>query len=295
MKIPCSGLIMAMILVSTNGWTQQPGYKGKLTIPDSSHYQIIETKDGSDWEGRITEISETSVHFVTRFGEMKIPIQDIKEIETLEMSSIKEGRYWFPNPNATRLFFAPTGRMLPQGKGYFADYYIFFPSLTFGINNHCTLGGGMSLIPGAGLSSQAFFLTPKFGLSASEHLHIAAGVLAIIIPTEEDDEESFSIGILYGVGTLGSPDQSLTFGLGYGYEKGNLADSPILVLGGESRVSSRIALVTENWFGAGLDGAVLSFGMRFLGRRLSADFALAAPVGQEESFAFPYLDFIYAF
>ncbi|NQT27110.1 hypothetical protein HQ585_17280 [candidate division KSB1 bacterium] len=308
MKTQWIGFFVVIIFISANGWTQEPAtYKGELIIPDSSQYQIIETRDGADWEGRITEITETSVQFVTKFGDVNIPIQDIKEINTLEMTAVKEGQFWFPNPNTSRLFFAPTGRMLPQGEGYFADYYILFPSLTFGITNNFTLGGGMSLIPGAGLDHQLYFITPKIGLKASESMHIAAGALAIVVPSmesengeddenREDDEEPFSMGILYGVGTIGSPDKSFTIGLGYGYTRGNLADSPLLVLGGEIRSSAHIAIVSENWFGGGMDGGVLSLGVRFFGRRLSADLALGVPVGfGGESFALPYIDFVYAF
>jgi len=289
------GFILTVLACSSLGWAQeQAHYQGELILPDSTQYQIIETRDGSDWEGRITEISETSIRFVTKFGEMNIPIADIREISTLDMTTIKQGKYWFPNPNTTRLFFAPTGRMLPQGEGYFADYYIFFPSVTFGITSNFTLGGGMSLIPGVGLDNQLYFITPKIGVKASSNMHIALGLLALAIPL--DDEDAFSLGILYGVGTVGSADQSMTLGLGYGYHEGNLADKPLLVLGGEIRSSAHTALVSENWFGGGMEGGILSFGVRFFGRRLSVDLALALPITSEgESFAFPYLDFVYAF
>ncbi len=73
---------------------------------------------------------------------MTFSVFEITEVKLVSEDRFKEGKYWFPNPNATRLFFAPTARMLKKGEGYFADYFIFFPTFTFGVTNNFTLGGG---------------------------------------------------------------------------------------------------------------------------------------------------------
>ena len=65
----------------------------------------------------------------TRYGTLHIPQSQIREIREIGQFSLKKGEYWFPNPNTTRLFFAPTARTLEKGDGYFADYYLFFPLL----------------------------------------------------------------------------------------------------------------------------------------------------------------------
>ena len=56
------------------------------------------------------------------------------------------------------------------------------------------------------------------------------------------------------------------------------------MIGGETRVSRRIKLITENWFftGAGGDGLVTG-GVRFIGDRLSADLGLGGATGADGS------------
>jgi hypothetical protein len=133
-----AGILMVVISASC---ALAADLRAQLVIPDSAHVQILKFSDGT---------TSMAVQFTASFGEMTVAIGKIEEIRTVPVAGIKEGKYWFPNPNATRLFFGPTGRMLRQGKGYFSDYYVFFPAVTYGINDHVTLGGGMSLVPGLG-------------------------------------------------------------------------------------------------------------------------------------------------
>ncbi|HEX9971959.1 MAG TPA: hypothetical protein VGD14_07815 [bacterium] len=274
-----------------------------LKIPDSEHFQIITTHDKSTMIGRILEIREKEIRFKAEFGEITIPIDKITSIEIVPASSIKEGVYWFPNPNATRLFFAPTARMLNKGDGYFADYYLFFPAFAYGITNNITIGGGMSLIPGIDIDKQIFYFTPKVGLSATKNFNLGIGALIIKIPDfdgdeeeNEDDIKSPLVGLLYGVGTYGNPNSSLTVGLGYGFVDDEVADKPMIMIGGEHRISRRLALVTENWILPGVDNPMVSYGVRFFGEKMSFDLALLNTMGKDAVFpGIPYVDFVFNF
>jgi len=120
----------------------------QLTIPDSSQIQILTLEDGSTLVGRIIEVNDDNLLYKTKYGTLTISILDIAELKLIKKDKIKKGKYWFPNPNCTRLFFAPTARMLKKGEGYFADYFIFLPTFTFGVTDIFTLGGGFSIMPG---------------------------------------------------------------------------------------------------------------------------------------------------
>ena len=115
-------------------------------------------------------------------------------------------------------------------------------------------------------------------------MDLAIGALILKPP-----EDISSLGILYGVSTFGSLDKSVTVGVGLGYVEDELADEPMIVLGGEIRTSKRISLVTENWVVPEKDTPVLSLGFRFFGEKLSSDFALIFPLEDEVS-VFPYID-----
>ena len=260
-----------------------------MTIPDSTQTQILIIDDGLTFIGRIIEIGEKKIKFETKYGVMTISIFQITDLKLVSDDQLKDGKYWFPNPNCSRLFFAPTGRMLKQGEGYFADYFIFFPTVTYGITNNFTLGGGFSIVPGLDLFEQILLFTPKIGIKTSKKMDLAVGALIVKLP-----EDAPSAGILYGVSTFGSLDKSITVGLGYGYIGDKFADKPMIVLGGESRTSRNISLVTENWLVPEKDTPVISVGLRFFGEKLSTDFALIFPM-EEELFIFPYVDFVYKF
>ena len=282
--------IIIMLIIFTQLFSTEKS-KGVVSIgvPDSTQVQILTVEDGSSFIGRIIEIGEEEIKFETKHGVLTFSIFEITELKLVSEDQFKEGKYWFPDPNCTRLFFAPTARMLKQGEGYFADYFVFFPTITLGITNNITLGGGFSIIPGLDLDEQILVFTPKVGITTSKKMNLAIGALVIKPP-----EDISTLGILYGVSTFGTLDKSFTFGLGYGYAEDELADKPMIVLGGETRTSRSVSLVTENWIVPEKDEPILSFGLRFFGEKLSADFALIFPM-EEDVFIFPYIDFVYKF
>ena len=95
---------------------------------------------------------------------------------------------------------------------------------------------------------------------------------------------------------FGTTDKSFTIGIGYGFADGDLAEKPMIMVGGETRVSRRVALVTENWILPGVDNPLISYGVRFFGEKLSVDLALLNTLGEDSLFpGFPYLDFVFNF
>ena len=270
----------------------------RLAIPDTTQIQVLETTDGSTNIGRIVEIGTEEIAFKTDLGIIHISISKIKHIETVSVDLIRKGELWFANPNITRLFFAPTARMLKQGKGYFSDYYLFFPGFAYGITDRFTLGGGLSIFPGVDMNDQLFFVAPKFGLVQEKTFSFAMGALLVRIPGDDDvfQDDPEVAGILYGVTTFGQPDASLTAGLGYGFVDGNLADRPMVMIGGEKRLTRRTAFVTENWIFPGIDEPLISYGIRFFGKRLSVDLGLINTIGDGAIFpGVPYIDFVVQF
>ena len=269
----------------------------RLEIPDTTQIQVIETTDGSKNIGRIVQIDEDEIAFKTDLGIVRIPIAKIKRVETMARSAIRKGKVWFQNPNATRLYFAPTGRTLKKGKGYFSNYYLFFPGFSYGLTDRLTVGGGFSIFPGVDMDEQLFFIAPKLGLMQNESVQVALGALFVRVPGDDGwDDDPEGAGIFYGVTTLGNPDASLTLGFGYGFVGGNLAERPMVVIGGEKRLTRHTAFVTENWIYPGLENPLISYGVRFFGKRLSVDLALLNTIGDEALFpGVPYVDFVFQF
>ena len=258
--------------------------------------QIITLQDGSEIMGRVTSVADSEVTFQSDLGELKIPISKIRGVREIPRSSIKAGVFWPVNPNSTRLFFSPTARMLKKGQGYFSDYYIFFPGIAYGLTDNITLGGGVSLFPGLGFDKQIYYFTPKIGLATSKNTSLALGALIISIPHKVFDENVPAFGILYGVGTYGGPDGSITAGLGFGFVDDRVADKPVGVIGGEKRLTRRISFVSENWIFPGVDNPLISYGARFFGENISIDLGFITPTGEDFIFpGVPWIDFVFNF
>ncbi len=287
-------MIASPLLSSSANAQSQTVERVELMIPAEDMIQMLSLRDGSKLMGRITNIADSVITFVTDMGEMNIAIDKIIEIKEVPKESIREGSHWFVNPNTSRLYFAPTGRMLKKGQGYFNDIYLFFPGMAYGITDNVTIGGGMSLFPGVDIGDQLLYFTPKVGVKTSETSSLAAGALILALP--EIDDESPLVGILYGVGTFGKPDASLTVGLGYGFVDDEFAEKPMLMVGGEKRFSRRVSFVSENWIIPGADQPLISYGFRFFGEGISVDLALLNTLGDDMIFpGLPYVDFVFNF
>jgi len=248
-------------------------------------------KDGSEIIGTIQREDSILVEFrsISKVS-MRVLREQIRSLVRLP-GNVLGGEFLRSDPNYTRLFFAPTGRALKNGQGYFSTYEIFFPFVAVGIGDIVTLAGGMSLIPAA--DNQIFYLAPKITPIHFKDLDISAGVLYINVTSAD-----FSgLGIVYAVGTYGSSNGALTVGLGWGFSQGELANKPILLLGGELRVSNSVKFITENWIPPGTDLIIYSFGVRFFGENLAADLGFIRPSRFGASgFPFvPWIGFAYNF
>ena len=300
MRINLSGFTVA-VMFFVAGLTLQAQEAARtglqLVIPDSTHLQVLELRSGERLVGRIVEIREQEIDFQAGLGKVTVEIARIKTIRTLPASAMKNGDFWFPNPNNTRLYLSPTARMLKQGEGYFQNIWLFFNGVAVGITDNITIGGGMSVFPTDDfLSDNIFYLTPKIGVHAGSNVDLAVGALYIFLPFDDGfDDGSNSAGILYGVATLGDDNHNLTGGLGYGFANGELADSPVMMLGGEYRLGKRISFVSENWIIPDGEAALISYGLRIFGEKLSVDLSFLNASSDPIFPGAPYVDFVVNF
>ena len=244
----------------------------------------ITLSDESSLIGTIISEDDSTLQFKTLSGlELAIPTNIIRKQRQIS-SKIVEGKVWRTDPNQTRVFFAPTGRALKSGQGYFSVYEIFFPFIAVGASDYITLAGGLSLFPGS--SEQLFYLAPKITPLQLEKFDLSAGILYIFVPDEVNNA-----GIFYTVGTYGTAAASITFGLGFGFSGGDVADKPVYAVGAELRSSNSVAFITENWFIPDSEFQIVSFGLRFFGENLAADFGLVHPLGADTR-GFPFLPWV---
>jgi hypothetical protein len=261
----------------------------KYVVSDTIKATRFELKGGSILIGTVIKEDKSLVTINLLSGSTTtIKKQSIINREIVS-SNIKNGEYWSNDPNKTRLFFAPTGFGLKSGDGYFAAYEIFFPMVAVGVLDHLTLAGGVSLFPGS--SQQIFYFAPKLTIYQNNQHAISIGDFYVKYPDNED-----YLNIVYAVGTASFNNDNGTAAItaGIGFETSS--KEPMILIGGELRISRYAKLISENWVIINNDFSFASFGIRFLGKYLAADFAFILPlVKNTEINLFPWIGFAYNF
>lgn len=244
-------------------------YSSKEILPeqeDDTNKVIIQLNDGSELIGHIRKADSLSVEFETLSGaKMVLMRNQIISVEQSKRESLIE-----EDPNKSRLFFAPTGRTLNQGDGYFSVYEIFLTTFAYGITDYISVAGGISLVPGA--DEQVFYFNSKVRLLHSKSTDLSAGIMYGNTTKSGGD----GLGVIYAVGSFGTIENSITAGAGMDFvasDKGN--SDPVFILGGEVKLSKSIKLISENWISSSEDSPLFfSLGLRFFGRKLAGDFGL---------------------
>jgi hypothetical protein len=257
-----------------------------IAVAPADVTQEIRLRDGTSAFGRVDTVEGTRVTFRTLAGAtLTIDATDIVSLATVE-GRASGTEFWKDDPNPTRLFFGPTGRPLKRGDVYLGVYEIFIPFVQVGITDRFSIGGGTPLVFGGG-GDRPFWFTPKFTVIAQPTTQVAVGAMHIM------NIDGDSLGVAYGAWTQGTRDTAFTVGVGYAYERFEDNGAPVVMIGGEHRVHRHVKLVTENYVFK--EGGIASAGVRFMTGRLSADLGLATPLGVDDVFVFPVVNFVWTF
>lgn len=253
------------------------------TSVDTAAVQEVRLTDGSTLYGWILDDRDP-----VRFRLLSGDVLELSRVRVVSMrparGRVVKGGFWREDPNITRLFFGPTGRGLRRGKGYVAAYELFMPFIGLAVTDNLVLAGGTPMF--GGMDERPFWLAPKLRVFSGDATDVAVGALVFAVEDE-------SAGVLYGVATRGSPDRSLSLGLGYGFVNGDLGERPAVMAGFDVRMSKSVKLLSENYLFPGGVG-LLSIGPRFFGERLSADLGMGVIFdGEGESVTFPIVNFVY--
>ena len=239
---------------------------------------VLELRDGSTLLGTILAVTAESVRIEVKSGTLDVARADIAAVRKASGRTGPGGAVWPENPAGKRLLIGSTALPLEKGEATFSDVYLFFLSGQVGVTNRVSIGAGLSVFPLEDFTENLFYLTSKITLLDTKPVKFAVGGLAGYLGGLRDDaviDSDASLGFLYGVATHGSRENNLTAAVGWGYQGGEIANQPVVMLGGQARVNKRLALISENWIvhNDGETHALVSYGFRILGERLAADVA----------------------
>jgi hypothetical protein len=283
----CIALTLVLAAATTATAQQATPSQAPIEVPAADALQELVLKDGTRAYGRVEQVDGDRVSFRTTAGAV-IAVERAQIVSVRNADGrIINGEFRPADPNPTRLFFAPTGRSLRRGETYLGVYEIVLPFVQVGITDRISIGGGTPLVFGFD-GEHPFWITPKVQILNLPKTQLAGGIMHFM------NVGDGSFGIAYGVVTQGSADSAVTLGAGYAYERyGENDGAGVAMLGGEHRVSRGVKVITENYVWSG--GGIATAGVRWMGERLSADLALAVPLGAGEVVAFPIVNFVYSF
>lgn len=304
----CAASTAVLFALSPHAARAQGEARPGPTPPDSAAHNIralpgqnvaVRLRDGSTVMGRVERADGDSVVVVGSAGRLALPrasVDDVRAAGSAHTRANGSTDCWFENPNATRLFFGPTGRTLARGQGYVADFEVVIASAHVGLTDRVMVGGGGLLIPGV---PTVWFVSPKVGLIRGDQFNLSVGAVAGGVGDYGDalTRRGGDIGgIAYVAGTYGSPDHSLTLAVGDGFAGSKVSGQPAVMLGGETRVARRISLVSENYILPTVNAPLVSYGLRFMGEKIAVDLAFFNFTDGRVGFpGIPYVDFVFRF
>jgi len=262
-------------------------------LPPVDTSQVVELwlSDSTSLRGRVVAEDLASLMLVTAAGvRVTVPRTSLVRWQTVTpaQASTPAAVEWRADPNESRLFLAHTARPVPKGKFALLDYLIFLPVASYGVTDRFSLTGGMSLLPF--LPDQLVYVAPKYTLLQSQPASLAAGVLYMRV-VGFLSAPGYA-GIAYGVTTFGGPKSAATVLVGLPFATGGWESRPLVVVGGESRVSSRVKLLAEVWRIPGTDAVPTVVGVRLIGTHVSWDLGLFFLPGSSGTNGFlPWADF----
>jgi hypothetical protein len=269
------------------------------TISSLKRYEII-LNDGSSLVGIILSRDSAAVHFhTTSIAKIDIPVSQIKSLKEFNSEKIPKTNDWVPNPFPTKYFFSASAINLHKNEGYYQNTYLFMNSVNYGFTDYFSIGAGLEVLStfGSLTSGDKFtpicYIAPKVGFKVTEKIHLGAGLTFINVG---DFFGNSGIGLASGLATYGSIENNVTLGIGSGFSfKNEYMSNVSFSLSGMTRVSKRLALVTENYLIPVDDHyyGMYSYGMRFIANKISVDlgFINNKDIVKVIFIGIPYVDF----
>ena len=246
--------------------------------------------DGNEFIGHIVS-QDTSILVLQtdKLGILTFNKSDIVRITPIKPESLKEGQYWFENPQSARYLWSPNGYGLKKGEGYYQNIWVLFNQVSYGLTINFSIGAGIVPIFLFGGGATPVWITPKFSIPVvKDKFNLGAGALVGTVLGESET----GFGLLYGLATAGSRDMNVSLGIGYGVTGSGWGKSPLITLSGMARTGARGYLITENYY-MNIDGdaiVLLSAGFRWVIKKAGLDFGLVIPREEGLSFiAIPWL------
>jgi len=237
--------VVILLLLGLAALSSMAPVHAQETTSEEQLYRV-EMNTGEVLVGTIVSEDDEEVILRTeQLGEVTLKRASIESIKKVDPGRIRDGEYWFPNPQSTRYLFAPNAIGIRKEEGYYQNTWVLFNNVNYGVSNNFSIGAGTVPIFLFGAEALPLWILPKVSVSTpQQNLHVAGGALlgGVI------GEDGGGVGLFYGNATVGSRDHNATIGLGYGYLGDEISDTPAVNISGMTRIGKKTYLISENYF-----------------------------------------------
>lgn len=305
-------IIKVLLLISTLFLTNVLHAQKKIyDLNDVSfainEYYLVTLVDNTSIFGVFRERNDDQIFFQTNYYSTLIAnVNDIKYVRKVSEDNVYNGKYIPPNNHFNKYFFGQTAFIIPKYSLNLSTYS-FFTSVEYGISDHVSIAGGLTLLSALNLEAFSQFraISPKIGgFKISENVTAGAHSFYAIF----DDQTHRMASSIW---TLGNRNENLTFGLGYfsiskdintrvpmtnmTVSERKTFTSGLITLSGMIRLSRRTTLMTENWLRKSSElPSFYSLGFRMAGAKFMFDFMFYYEDDRSRDF-YPIIGFSYKF
>ena len=239
--------VLVWSLVVAAALPARPASAQEKPLPpvDSTSVIVFGRTKGSDVSGRVVAVDDTSVTIVTlRSARIVLPRRSVESWH-VRRGSLTAAGFRDTDLNTSRLFFGPTARTLERRGGYFAAYDVCIWAGAYGLSDRVMFSLGTSMLENekGERAGGPTWADARVGVLRGPNVAFAVGALSGSLTGPGGG----SISNGYAVVTLGSNDHAVTVMGGYPFARNNVANEPTFMLGGETRISSHLKLMTEVW------------------------------------------------
>ncbi len=303
------GLLLSLAIIAlASGYTNA---QQKITGEVSKSYQVI-LNDGSTVSGKLLSINDSEIVLESgSMGEVRLKRENVRSMMLVSSIDEKESGIWFPNPNPSKYLLGNSAIPNKKNTGYYQNTWVFFNTFSYAFTGNLSVSAGFELfsVMAAGGGPYGFFVNPKASFKIADNFYAGGNIL--YMNTIRTVNEFGGLATLNGFCTYGNNNNNITGSVGWGWAEGEFSAKPVFTVSGMTRVSKRIAFVSENWLVPGLSFGdeeeadnnkskyygLFSYGIRFLGEKTSIDLAFInnPDIAKEIPIGIPWLDFVINF
>ncbi len=239
LSIFLSTIFLSTILTCLNAQNDISSFK-------EGDFVLVKLEGGSEVRGKVVAIkSEFIVLESNTLGQLTLRYSNILDVSLSNKEFFHETNSdQFDNPLSNKNFISETAFGLKKGEKLFQNVMLGGQGFTYGITDNFNLGGGIEFFSLVQQQAPIVFISPKY-IFHNESRKINFGIGTNLILAPEGSRTTFA-GTIYGLATFGNRDENITVGLGYAFYAGESTESPVIQIGGMTRLSRKIMIVADH-------------------------------------------------